>query len=114
MDDRADMKADGNPAERLTGRERFLRGAKYFWGTFATVFAVCLVLVLGAAGWKADGWGGGVVAGLVRGVPAGLVAGLVVMAFPRRRRWQGALAVAVALVASFGWLVAWGVWSLAQ
>jgi len=96
------------------GGERFWRGVKYFGGTFAVVFAVCLVLVMGAAGWKADGWGWGVVAGLVRGVPAGLVAGLVVMVFPRRRRWQGVLAVAVALVASFGWLVAWGVWRLAQ
>ena len=30
MEERADMKADGKPAERLTGRERFLRGVLYF------------------------------------------------------------------------------------
>ena len=114
MADSGKMRSDGTSAERLTGRERGRRGAKYFGGTFAAVFAVCLVLVLGASGWKADGWGWGVVSGLVRGLPAGLVAGLVVMAFPRRRRWQGVLAVAVALVASCGWLVAWGVWILAQ
>ena len=114
MDDRADMKADGNPAARLTGRERFLRGVKYCLGTFAAVFAVCLVLVMGGTEWDPTAWVWGVLAGLDEGVPAGLVAGLVVMAFPRRRRWQGVLAVAVALVASFGWLAAWGVWSLAR
>jgi hypothetical protein len=83
-------------------------------GTFAAVFAVCLVLVMGGTEWDQTAWVWGVLAGLDEGVPAGLVAGLVVMAFPRRRRWQGVLAVAVALVASFGWLAAWGVWSLAR
>ena len=86
-------------AERVTGKERLLRGGKYFVGVFAATF-VTIVLLLGLH--EPSAWGWGIVGGLCRGLPAGLISGLAVMAFPRGRLWQGVLAVVVGMVASFG------------
>jgi hypothetical protein len=84
-------------AERLTGKQRVLRGLKYFLGMFAVVF----VLVASSATImpERDIWSVRAAVAAVSAVPAAVLAGLIVMAFPRRRLWHGIFAVVVALVA---------------
>lgn len=94
-------KANNGPAERLTGKQRVLRGLKYFAGTFAAVFALCALLV--ALPPEGD-WGWGIVAGLVRGLPTAVLAGGMVVLFPVRRLWHGVCAVVAAVLAA-GWMM---------
>ncbi len=88
----------GRAAERLTGKQRVLRGLKYFLWIFAVVF----VLVASSATImpERDVWSVRASLAAVSAVPAAVLAGLIVMAFPRRRLWHGIFAVVVALVAS--------------
>lgn len=90
-------KDSARSAERLTGKERVLRGLKYFLGMFAVVF----VLVAASATIlpERDVWSFRASLAAMCAVPAAVLAGLIVMAFPRRRLWHGIFAVVVALVA---------------
>ena len=93
------MTADGKrTAERLTGKQRALRGLKYFLGVFAVLFVLLASSVTIAP--ERDVWSWRAAFGAVSALPAAVLAGLVVMAFPTRRLWHGVFAVAVALVAS--------------
>ena len=84
-------------AERLTGKERVLRGLKYFLGMFAVVFVLVASSVTIMP--ERDVWSFRASLAAVCAVPAAVLAGLIVMAFPRRRLWHGIFAVVVALVA---------------
>ena len=99
MDTGVDNMDSARSAERLTGKQRVLRGLKYFLWVFVAMFVLGMLLMLcsekGAPGW----WRWGIVFGLVRGLPTAVLAGVIVMAFPRRRLWHGIFAIAVALVA---------------
>ena len=90
--------ADGKrPAERLTGKQRVLRGLKYCLGVFAVVFVLAAASVTVVP--ERDVWSWRAAFAAVCGAPAAVLAGLIVMAFPRRRLWHGIFAIAVALVA---------------
>ena len=90
--------ADGKrPEERLTGKQRMLRGLKYSLGVFAVVFVLAAASVTVAP--ERDVWSWRAAFGAVCGAPAAVLAGVIVMAFPRRRLWHGIFAIAVALVA---------------
>ena len=93
--------ADGKRTEeRLTGKQRVLRGLKYFAVTFAVEFVFWMLLILcsekGASGW----WRWGIYGWLVRGLPTAVLAGVMVMLFPERRLWHGIFAVVVAVLAT--------------
>ena len=93
------MTADGKRTEgRLTGKERALRGLKYFLGVFVVLFV--LVAASATIVPERDVWSWRAAFVAVCGAPAAVLAGLIVMAFPTRRLWHGVFAVAVALVAS--------------
>ena len=93
------MTADGKRTEeRLTGKQRALRGLKYFLGVFAVVFVLAAASVTVVP--ERDVWSWRAAFGAVSALPASVLAGLIVMAFPRRRLWHGIFAVVVALVAS--------------
>jgi hypothetical protein len=85
-------------AERLTGKQRVLRGLKYFLGMFAVLFVLLAASVTIAP--ERDVWSWRAAFAAVCAGPAAVLAGVVVMAFPTRRLWHGVFAVAVALVAS--------------
>jgi hypothetical protein len=92
------MTADGKRTEeRLTGKQRALRGLKYSLGVFAVVFVLAAASVTVVP--ERDVWSWRAAFGAVSALPASVLAGLVVMAFPRRRLWHGIFAVVVALVA---------------
>lgn len=92
------MTADGKrPEEHLTGKQRALRGLKFFLGVFAVVFVLAAASVTIAP--ERDVWSWRAAFGAVSALPAAVLAGLIVMAFPRRRLWHGIFAIAVALVA---------------
>lgn len=86
---------EGNP-ERLTGKQRLLRGLKYFALTFAVVFVfVTLAVDYG----HPEGSGGlKIFADLLCAFQPALLAGVIVAAFLRRRLWHGFLVVGVALL----------------
>lgn len=93
------MTADGKRTEeRLTGKQRALRGLKYFLGMFAVLFVPLAASVTIAP--ERDVWSWRAAFAAVCAGPAAVLAGLIVMAFPTRRLWHGVFAVAVALVAS--------------
>ena len=96
MDDRADMMADGKPVERLTGKQRLLRGMKYFALTFAVVF-VLVTLAVDHGHPEAHG-GLKIFAGLLCAFQPALLASVIVALFSRRCLWHGFLAVGVALL----------------
>ena len=84
-------------AERLTGKERLLRGGKVFLWTFVVVVVLFtlsadVVPERDVLAWRVA-WGGMV------GATVALVAGLVVMAFPVRRWWHWVFAVVVGVLA---------------
>lgn len=86
--------ADGKrPEERLTGKQRILRGLKYFLGVFTVVFVE--VTLHAALAPERNIWS---FAAACAAATAGL-AGLMVMAFPRRHLWHGVFAVVTAMVA---------------
>jgi len=100
-------------AERLTGKERLLRGGKVFWWMFnivsvLTMSALCRALVRTDPDldkiWTL--WGSCLAAALLNGLFVGGLSGLIVMAFSWRQRWHGVLAVGIALVADLVWWVA--------
>lgn len=91
--------ADGKrSAERLSGKQRVLRGLKYFLGVFAVVFVLAAASVTVVP--ERDVWSWRAAFGAVSALPASVLAGLIVMVFPERRLWHGIFAVVVALVAS--------------
>lgn len=90
------MTADGKrPEERLTGKQRALRGLKYFLGVFAVVFVLFTLAVDSPPEVRA---GVKIVAGLLCAFQPALLAGVVVALFSRRRLWQGFLAVGIAVL----------------
>ena len=93
------MTADGKRTEeRLTGKQRALRGLKYFLGVFAVVFVLAAASVTVAP--ERDVWSWRAAFAAVCEGPAAVLAGVVVMAFPTRRLWHGIFAVVVAILAS--------------
>ena len=100
----------GRAAERLTGKERVLRGVKYWVGVMGVMYVPILVCWLLTAGpqerqmpfHSLDPWGRLCSA-------AGALAGLGILLCPRRRRWHRVAAgiVVVAAGVAAGMLLSW-------
>lgn len=94
MDGNATVKTDvAQTAEHLTGKQRALRGVRYFCAVFAVVF------VIGALRLSSKDNPYLLPCLAVLGIfcfPPALVAGLGVMAFRQRRRWHWAVMALVA------------------
>jgi hypothetical protein len=90
-------------AERLTGRERLLRGLGYF----LVVFAVVFVFVTLSVDFHPEVTAGGIVAAglLCAFFPAALAGGMMSL-FSTRRRWHGFWAVGAAVLV----VLACGLW----
>lgn len=93
-----DGKENKVTAERLTGKQRYLRGGKVFMWTFVAVgvlFALNADVVP-----DRDTWGWRAAFGCTLGAWVALVAGLVVAAFPVHRWWHWIFAVGVGALAA--------------
>ena len=91
----------------LTGKERCLRGVRYFAGVFAAEFVPVFLSWLWTAGpHERHVLGESLGAWSVECLPAAVLAGLVSMLFRRRRRWHRVAAgiFAVAVMVTWGWL----------
>lgn len=93
-------KDNARSAERLTGKQRVLRGLKYSAIALAVDFVFWMLLYLCLAKGEPEGWQWGLVSWLVHGLPTAVLAGGIVMLFPVRRLWQGIFAVVVAVLAT--------------
>ena len=92
-----DQLADGKPSDRLTGRERFLRGMRYFAWVSGAGLAWCLVFFSTATfppGKRLAPVFAQFV--LVFCLLPGMLAGLCAMSFRKRRPWQWLLVAVVA------------------
>ena len=93
--------ADGKRTEeRLTGKQRALRGLKYAAIALAVDFVFWMLLYVCLAKGEPEGWQWGIVLWLVKGLPTAVLAGGIVMLLPVRRLWQGIFAVVVAVLAT--------------
>lgn len=92
----------------LTGKERCLRGVRYFAGVFAAEFVPVFLSWLWTAGpHERHVLGESLGVWSVLCLPAAVLMGLVSMLFRRRRRWHRVAAeiVAVAAIVTWGWLI---------
>ena len=96
-----DGKENKVAGERLTGKERCLRGGKVFLWTFVVSVVLFVLFTMNAEVVpERKVWAWRAAFGVVFGAMAALVAGLVVMAFPVRRWWHWIFAVAVGVLAA--------------
>jgi len=102
VDDRENMRADGKSAERLTGRERFRRGVRYFLAVFLAIF-VPITVFLGCTtlgGWPDEYVG----VWAIYSLPAAVLTSWAVWAFGRRRHWHRFAAGVVVMAAVGVWV----------
>ena len=101
-----DGKENKVTAERLTGKQRCLRGVRCFLWTFAIAFGAFMVVL----DWTTprpgtepgrDMWTGGAIVGLMASGCVASVAGLIMMAFPVCRWWHWIFALLVPVLALF-------------
>jgi hypothetical protein len=99
-------KDSARSAERLTGKQRVLRGLKYFFWVFGAAFVPNMVFWLCTAGaWAIENfWGRMAAMAAICCLTFALLAGLVVMAFGRVRRWHRFAAGAVVIAVCVLWV----------